>query len=211
MSDMKKFLKRVFQVAHQLSAVRRFSRDHMIDRESVLEHMGFCGFFAYCIADRLKGHGVVVNVEKLLRRIIVHDLDEATLGDIPRITKYWSPEVKEQFAIAERDAVFNLQHLLDVSFLADWSNAKSDDLEGYIVKLTDLAAVCYKVWTEIELMRNMAFLRVAKELQQFLNEAMVKFDAVQNEVARAALKDAVRELHGKNMKLIFNNHDPMEL
>lgn len=168
-------MRELFSLIYQLSAVGRFSRDHMVKRESVLEHIGFCVVFAYYFALRVQRlTGVKVDIALLLSRIVAHDIDEAMTGDIPRVTKYWTPEVKRTFDAVERDAVRWIERLLNTPLFDLWASAKANDVEGCVMKLTDIAAVVFKVWAEVVLHRNMAFMRVAKEVQGFLHELMSK-------------------------------------
>lgn len=187
-------MRKLFSIIHQLAAVRRFSRDYCAEPETVLTHMGFCGFFAFVLAERLIKAGVQVDLGKLYRRVMMHDIDEAALGDIPRTTKYWNSTIRHAFAEAEHEAVGELCEELGLPNLIEWwATAKSEDIEGYIMKMTDIAAVVYKVWSEVSLLNNLSFCRVARELRQFLDQIALElsakmppeaFEVVQSEFAR---------------------------
>lgn len=161
--------KRDFMVAFQLSAVRRYSRDHMTKPESVLEHIGFCTFYGLLLAQRLSGAGHSVDFEQLFKNIATHDLDEAILGDIPRTTKYFNASIRDEFKKIENATIGRLGDWLGEVLLDDWVQAK-DGFEGSILKVVDIAAVVFRNWIELEQLGNRSFLRVAVETQKFLVE-----------------------------------------
>jgi 5'-deoxynucleotidase YfbR-like HD superfamily hydrolase len=143
----------------------------MTQRESVLEHIGFAASFAFFIARQMQEKiQERIDVEKLLIRAVVHDMDEAILGDVSRTTKYYKPEVKELFSKIEKESVVNLSKFIGVDFIHEWDNAKKHGIEGKILKLTDLAAVVYIVWREVVLLGNLSMLRVAEEVTKFISD-----------------------------------------
>jgi 5'-deoxynucleotidase YfbR-like HD superfamily hydrolase len=163
-------MRKTFALLHRLSTVNRFSRDHCTRRESTLEHIGFCALFAYIVAGRLAKVGIDIDYGTLFRRVSAHDIEEAVLGDIPRTTKYWNDDIRHAFGGAERQAMLKIEEALGIPIFNDWSTAKSADTEGAVLKLVDLAAVVFKVWSEVVLLRNMAFVCVAVEVQGFMKE-----------------------------------------
>ena len=165
-------LKKDFSVAFQLSAVSRYSRDHMLKSESVLEHVGFCNFYCLLLADRYERRtGKELNYRKLFRGINVHDLDESVMGDIPRTTKYFSEAMRENFSVAENITIRKLSEWMRVDVTDDWREAKKG-IEGEILKMADVASLVFKCWMELKMLGNRSFLRVALEVQNHL----VNFD-----------------------------------
>jgi len=162
-------LKKEFTVAFQLSSVSRYSRDHLLKPESVLEHVGFCMVYAACLSDRLSKQGITVDRSQLFRKIAYHDIDEAILGDIPRTTKYFSNEIRGAMKKVEKEAVRRLDDWLRSFIHLPWMTAK-EGFEGSVLRVVDLAAVVYKNWTEVVLLRNRSFLRVCVETQRYLEE-----------------------------------------
>jgi 5'-deoxynucleotidase YfbR-like HD superfamily hydrolase len=165
-------LKKEFTVAFQLSSVSRYSRDHLLKPESVLEHVGFCLVYGALFSDRLEAKGLYVNRLELFRKIAYHDIDEAILGDIPRTTKYFSEDIRGAMKKVEKDTVARLDVWLKSFIRLPWLTAK-EGFEGSILKVVDLAAVVYKNWTEVVLLRNRSFLRVCVETQRYLDELEV--------------------------------------
>ena len=167
---------RQFEMMNQLAAVGRFSRDHMLKRESVLEHIGFVCLFSVFLGKKIEeGSTIKLDFGSLLTRAALHDIDEVIFGDIPRTTKYFSKEISAQFKIEEKKAILHLEKWLGVQFFEDWAEAKDSSIEGKIVALADLAAVVYKLWSEVSLYGNLSFKRIAQELEGFLLEAKGKY------------------------------------
>jgi putative hydrolase of HD superfamily len=57
------------------------------DVESVAEHSFGVAVIAMVLADRARARGVEVNVERLLRMALLHDLTESRTGDLPSTIK----------------------------------------------------------------------------------------------------------------------------
>ena len=155
-----------FELLNQLSSVARYSRDHVHRRESVLEHIGFCALYALTLCNRI----AALDRKELLVRAVMHDVDEAVMGDAPRTTKYASKELAEAFKVAERKAVMKLSEKIGSLSFNDWEKAKDETLEGQAMKLIDFAAVVQKAWSEICLFGNFSFRRVLLELHKALLE-----------------------------------------
>ena len=162
-------LKKEFTILFQLSSVSRYSRDHLLKPESVLEHIGFCTVYGSLLAGRLKKAGIELDLGTLFTKIAMHDLDEAILGDIPRTTKYFSDDIRSAFKEVEYGTISRLEKWLDADFVESWVAAKLGN-EGAVLRILDMASVVYKNWTEVVLLRNRSFLRVCVETQRYLNE-----------------------------------------
>lgn len=188
-------IKRDFTVAFQLAAVSRYSRDHMMKPESVLEHIGFCTFYGLLLAERIEEKGGTrFHWGQLFKAIASHDLDEAIVGDIPRTTKYFSEGIREEFKKVESSIMLRLDKWLGTKMYQNWYGAKKG-VEGQILKVVDIAAVVYKNWTEIEMLRNRSFLRVALETQKVL-DAIVYSDFI------AELHSEIEDLKHLNLSII---------
>jgi 5'-deoxynucleotidase YfbR-like HD superfamily hydrolase len=214
---MDKILPSWFTTIHQLSSVSRYSRDNMTQRESVLEHTGFVGLFALFLAKKLEKDVlsqnqdfIGIDFEELLTRALVHDIDETILGDVSRTTKYYKPEIKEMFSKIESESVISLSEFIGIDVARPWHRAKDGTLEGYILKLTDLAAVVFAVWREVTLLGNLSMLRVAEEVEQFL----IKFKLPHNDKLNEFFGGIIEELKSinrmaldKHQDLLKNNRD----
>ena len=160
---------KLFSVINNLAGIIRYSRDYMQCPESVLEHTGWVASWCFFISLQYEEQfNKKLNLEKLLTSAIMHDYDEVGTGDIPKITKYASTEIREALAVIERKSIHwirkNMLELEREDLEIIWREAKDKSMEGTILKLADIAAVVYQVWNEIIMHNNISFVRVAKEL-----------------------------------------------
>jgi len=109
------------------------------DVESVAAHSFGVAFIAMLIADRARQRGMRVDVERLLRLALLHDLTEARTGDLPSTIKsYYEPAALK--AADERVAVEMLADLgpLGEQYLELWRDYEHRaSLEARIVKAAD--------------------------------------------------------------------------
>lgn len=154
----------LMEIIAQLSNVKRYSRDFMVKPENVLEHTGFVVVFCLLLAYRLRAQGHPVNLETLMVKATLHDVEEGITGDVPRMTKYSSREVKDGINKYGETAIRQIEKLLKVEIMYDWRSAKNDTFEGLIVKVADMAAVVYKTMSEVGMYGNKSFLRVSEEI-----------------------------------------------
>lgn len=168
-------IQNLLEIIAQLSNVRRYSRDFMVKEENTLEHTGFVALFCLLVAYRLREQGHAVNIETLLIKAILHDLEESITGDVPRKTKYCSESVKIGIDAYGYVAIKKIEELLNVSIMYDWEHAKNDTFEGMIVKIADMAAVVYKTMTEVAMHGNKSFLRVSEEITQEIHRLEAEY------------------------------------
>ena len=109
------------------------------DVESVAEHSYGVAFMAMWLADRARTQGRAVNVEKVMRMALLHDVTEARTGDLPATIKpYFSAEALQ--AADERIAreMFAPLGEIGASYLALWHEYEARvSLEARIVKAAD--------------------------------------------------------------------------
>ena len=109
------------------------------DVESVAAHSFGVAVIAMLLADRARARGVEVNVERLLRMALMHDLTEARTGDLPStIKRYFDKAVIK--AADERIAEEMLAGLgpLGESYLALWHDYEHRVcIESRLVKAAD--------------------------------------------------------------------------
>jgi putative hydrolase of HD superfamily len=107
--------------------------------ESVAAHSFGVAFIALLLADRARTQGREVNVEKVLRLALLHDLTEARTGDLPAtIKRYFEPETLK--AADERAAREMLARLgtLGESYFELWCDYEQRaSLEARLVKAAD--------------------------------------------------------------------------
>lgn len=109
------------------------------DVESVASHSFGVAFIAMLLADRARLRGLSVNVERLLRMALLHDLTEARTGDLPSTIKsYFDSAVLK--AADEHAATAMLAPLgqLGESYLELWREYEQRaSLEARLVKAAD--------------------------------------------------------------------------
>lgn len=138
----------------RLHHINRYSSLPCIRPENVATHSWQMAFICLLIGTDLNerddldqdvdGH-MMVNMEDLLRRAIVHDINEAMSGDVIRSYKYSHPKVREAMEEADQMNTFKLVQQfgegVSSEILTTWQFAKDETLEGEIVRLSDIFAV----------------------------------------------------------------------
>ncbi len=109
------------------------------DVESVAAHSFGVAFIAMLLADRARERGMQVDVERLLKMALLHDLTEARTGDLPStIKRYFEPTILK--AADEQAASEMLSGLgsLGESYLELWRDYEQRaSLEARMVKAAD--------------------------------------------------------------------------
>jgi putative hydrolase of HD superfamily len=130
--------------------------------ESVAAHSYGVAFTAMLLADEVRARGVEVDVERVLRIALLHDLAEARTGDMPRtMALYYGAEARHA---AERAAFDDMVRSLGGARSADYGALHADyeareSLEARLVKAADIVDL---------LAQALAFERAgARELDEF--------------------------------------------
>lgn len=169
----------------RLSTLQRFSMERLSNRESVLEHLGQVTLTAYLLASEVskRDPSVKISVEEVLKRAIVHDVEEVITGDVPRPVKHASSESREMFATltqrSMRKIVGSLRKFFPafaVSMEMSHFAAKGEGVCGLVVALADVLAVVTKVWEETILRGNGAMIRQAHTARRQLIGMQVRLD-----------------------------------
>jgi len=109
------------------------------DVESVASHSFGVAVIAMLLADRARARGVEVNVERLLRMALLHDLTEARTGDLPSTIKGYFDKASIKSAdesIAKE--IFTELGDLSESYLELWSDYEHRaSIESRLVKAAD--------------------------------------------------------------------------
>lgn len=172
---------KTFGLLAQSEAIRRYSRDRVQHDETLLAHTGWVSLWSLLAAEDLNAvTGYEIDYARLMRRAVLHDIDEIGTGDIPRTTKYATKEIRSALDDLARKFVRSLEKQLQIrvcSLLDDWSEAKDEEtLEGRIIIAADIASVVYKVWSEMIVHGNMEFARVANELYDVITKVLNRID-----------------------------------
>ncbi len=158
--------------ARQLMLIERFVTLKRIQKESVAEHSFFTALYAMLVADLEIKNGKSVNVEKVLRIALLHDLEETSVSDIPRPIKHATPEFRSEVQkVGERvvsQILSDLPEPLKLSYLELWKVEKDEALESRICRASDLLEALIWVVEEEEMGNtNVQKLGIKEEL---LNE-----------------------------------------
>lgn len=137
----------LYKYACRLTSIKRFAA-LKLDREySAATHSFRVAILAMMIADDYNNHNPTtpINVEEVLRKALLHDLEEAFIGDIPTPAKKMLAEFNEAYdKLAEK--VMKEEILASCPepemYFGIWKDQKTGDT-GEIIKLADtLEALC---------------------------------------------------------------------
>lgn len=175
----------IFNPLLNLSNKGRYSGTYLAKPENTSDHIAQVGFYALLIGNevnvRCRRAGVLfkplwmsdsdepellqVDLSLLALKALVHDVDELSSADIPRTTKYSSDSMRELFHEMETRTVKDVSIKYDFPQLFRvWQTAKSDGIEGYIIKISDLLTVVHKTVEEVNVLGNKNMLKVAVEV-----------------------------------------------
>ena len=198
----------VFELCRKLSSISRYSQIKLLVPESVLEHTSFVTIFSIVfgmdVDKHLKAIGRPgINMNQLLVKAAVHDMEEVISGDIPRTTKYSNSSIRKEIARVEREGIdtvaFNISgdNLLLHDLIVDsWKNSKVG-IEGAIIALADCAAVVYKAWWEVLMLNNRSMSESLVDLESYIDKSYM------NLVSKLGKGDPAKLLEGVNqMKAI---------
>jgi 5'-deoxynucleotidase YfbR-like HD superfamily hydrolase len=189
----------MFSVAHDMSAVQRFSRIRMVHPENVLTHTGMVCLFAYSIGSllRTKAHRELrpLDLGAIMARAVAHDIDETITGDIVRPTKYFSAIIRQELAGLEAKGVDNVANALDLPVLVtDFETAKLGR-EGYVVKMADLLAALCTVFIEVMVCGNRAMVQPARNMRHVLVKLRPADSGKWTAEERSIIDDLLDEAH----------------
>lgn len=105
-------LSRILQFVTKAEQLKKEMRHSWLSndrRESVAEHTWRMSLMAVLLRDHLE---VKVDLERVLKMIIIHDLVEIEAGDIPVLDILNNPEVRAKKATDELDAINNIREEL---------------------------------------------------------------------------------------------------
>ena len=125
----------------RLDTIVRFGTHIRLKDESISEHSFHTALYAMILADLEKQFGNKVNVERLLRTALVHDMEECLTGDIIYGFKHIHPSLTKQIKKISsqflEELMENLPSKISKQYMELWKNAKSNELEGKIIDGAD--------------------------------------------------------------------------
>ena len=188
----------------RLRYVDRFSTCRVIRKESVAEHSFYVAFYSLMIAWWVEnnhqgfGLGAPLNTTELLTKALLHDIDEAATGDIPRFFKYSDSALKDHLDVVALQGVTMIAEKLwaepsaVAEFTFDWKEAKCDTPEGRILEFADFLSVLLYAAEEI---RSSNF--TMREHLQSMVEYYEKFTTKDFDFIQPLVEEARKILFGE--------------
>lgn len=125
--------------------VTRYSGINLIQPESLESHiLEMCG-----MAFDIHFKSPDFDLNKLLKLILIHDIDECLTVDIPRPFKYFDPSFRDK--LNETSHRYLISIGIESEFVDECMNAKDKGLEGKLLHLIDLLQVQKKLQLELNL------------------------------------------------------------
>lgn len=116
--------------------------------ESIADHSYRTTLLAMLLADIIASQGVAIQVEKVMRLALLHDLTESQIGDIPFPAQRYIPEVVKEAGErqAMRDIVTGLGTLGD-TYAALWEEFETaQSPEAQLVRVADKLELMIQVY-----------------------------------------------------------------
>ena len=109
------------------------------DAESVADHCYRVSLLSMILADVLTEQDVPLDVEKVMRLALLHEIAEARIGDVPfPALKYIPAEVKEAGERAAVESMFEGFGALQQKYIQLWEEfEKGTSIEGKLVRAAD--------------------------------------------------------------------------
>ena len=163
-------MSKIFNLLQDLSSSKRWNNAYCTSTESVLEHTGFVVMYSYHLA-RKHDLSVLVTLSKAL----LHDVEEAKIGDIITPTKHDNHKIESQIYEVSKKAAKEI--CLDLfcgeSYLL-WEQSKDlRSSSGCIVAIADIAASVYKIRMEVN-RGNVSFLEFTENTLNGLESLKTK-------------------------------------
>lgn len=138
----------------KLGSVKRFAVDNLKYPYSVAEHSYRVAMLSMLIVDdyNLKNHNKI-NSEEVLRKALIHDLEEVKMGDIPSPAKNVNKKVKKYlreigYSLMEEEVLEGLPESIKLRYLSLWNEDK-DGTSGEIIELADKLEGLYQSIKEV--------------------------------------------------------------
>jgi putative hydrolase of HD superfamily len=159
--------------------------------ESVAAHSFGVSVAAMMLADAARARGLEVDVERVLRMALLHDLAEARLGDMPRTAaEYFGAEARKR---AERAAFADIVRNCPAGLAELYSRLHEDyerreSLEARIVKAADIIDLLVQV-----LAFERAGVRGLDEFWEDVRERGLLLEGAAGEAAAEMLRELLAE------------------
>lgn len=159
-----------------LGKIVRFSTLLRLKDENVAEHCFHTTLYAMMLADMEIEFGNKVDVEKVMRMALLHDIEEAMTGDILHSFKYSDKELLNSIKKMGHKFYVEMLHDLPKNLSKKYSKVWNDfdsTIESRIVEAADKLEALIYAMEELS-SGNKAFKRVKNTLISFLEKINIK-------------------------------------
>jgi 5'-deoxynucleotidase YfbR-like HD superfamily hydrolase len=158
----------IMSYADTLSNIVRYSMHEKLREQNVAEHSFRVALLAMAIADAYCDNGAQVNYEVLLKRALMHDMEEAINGDISYVVKNRNSSTKDFFNKLESETIENSMFQKNNIYKCIIQNARTNDLEGRIVSIADMLEILFYAMREMR-MGNKQMQSLYDRVLQYVN------------------------------------------
>lgn len=183
-------IKELFKVSIDTATVTRYSNSKLIRDESVMEHIGSVSFICLILGRRIKSAGYDIDIEKLLTRALIHDIEESRIGDIANPTKYHNDRIKAALdSVAVEAMEIILGRINSTDLLSIWDEQKDNSLEGRLLKFCDVLSVLLKIHEEVVIYHNYSLIKHANNTIHFFK---ARLQEEENPILKTYIEEAIR-------------------
>jgi 5'-deoxynucleotidase YfbR-like HD superfamily hydrolase len=126
--------------SRRLNNLVRYNTRHRTTVENVASHSFYVTLYSLIIADMLMAKGQKLNVQQVLVRALIHDMEECVAGDVLKHVKDDEDMNRAYDKIANMsiDSVLSVLPEGLISMLKkEWENVKDDSIESWVVNIAD--------------------------------------------------------------------------
>lgn len=170
----------------RLRYVQRYATSFNFHKENVAEHSFYVAFYAMLIGEWYNENVdyAPITTREAVMKALVHDVDEAITGDMPRGFKYGHPEVKRTLNEAAEQEVKDVFERLGIARYSELWTYDKQGISGAIVSIADYMAVISHMLIEIR-NNNHTMTRHISSIREY----MYSFREDRYEVFRPLLAD----------------------
>lgn len=180
--------------SRRLSAIERCSNTPHIQKYSVAEHSYYTALLSMLFADIENVYPTKrYDTSEVIKRALIHDLEESTTGDILYPFKHGNKEATELFRVliervVENELFFELPIDLQPYYIRLWNTSKDDTEEGKLVEAMDKLEVLLFAISEMDMGNDKAFreiyttaIRILRENHSDIGSLMDLLDQIESE------------------------------
>jgi 5'-deoxynucleotidase YfbR-like HD superfamily hydrolase len=165
----------------RLRYVYRFSTSRVHHPETVAEHSYYVVLYCMLIGEWCGSREqktiapLMVNMEKLMRRAVLHDLEESRSGDFPRPFKHSTHELHDMLERAGQIA-FNqalgptCEGKIPLKLVLSWAESKDTSFEGRILEFADFLSVLSFMYEEAGSGGNRSIMEHVAEMGKYFDK-----------------------------------------